>query len=54
MTTDMEKAEVLVAVLASVFIGKTGLKECRTPETRGKVWNKVDFTLVEEARLGTV
>ena len=51
VTNDVGKAEVLVAFLASVFSGKTGLKESHTPETTGKVWNKVDLTLVEEARL---
>lgn len=54
MTNDMEKAEVHVTVLALDFIDKTGLKESHTPETRGKVWNKVDLTLAEEARLGSV
>lgn len=43
VTNDMEKAEVLVAFLASVFIGKAGRKESHTPESRGEVWNKVDL-----------
>ena len=48
VTNDTEKAKVLSAAFTLVFTGKTGLQESQAPETRGKVWNKEDLTLVEE------
>lgn len=48
VTEDMEKAELLNAFLALVFIDKTSLQEPLTQETRVKECCKEDFPLVKE------
>lgn len=48
VTEDREKAEVLSALLPSVFTGKIDLQQPQVPETRGNVWSKDDLPLVEE------
>ena len=48
VTEAMEKGEMLNVIFASVFSSKTCLQESQVLETRGKVWSKEDFSLVEE------
>lgn len=47
-TENAEKAEILNASFASVFITKSRLQESWTQETREEVWRKEDFPLVDE------
>lgn len=47
VTNVLEKAEVLSVVFTSVFTCKTSLQEIQTPETQGKVWNKLGLPLAE-------
>lgn len=39
VTNDMEKAEVLNALFASVFTNETALLVSQGPETREKIWS---------------
>lgn len=42
MTKDMDKAKVLSAFFASVFMEMTTLQESQAPEPSGKTWNKAN------------
>lgn len=46
---DMEKMEVPQAFFALIFTRKTSLQESQVHETSGKVWNKAELLLMEEA-----
>lgn len=46
-TESMEKAELLDAFFALVFIGRISLLEFQALETSGKVWSNEDLASVE-------
>lgn len=48
VTNNMEKAEELNALFASVFTGNTCLQNSQVLETLGKVWSKETFSSAEE------
>lgn len=45
MTYSLEKAEILNAILNSVFPSKMDLQKSLAPEARVQVWNKEDLVL---------
>lgn len=47
MTKDVEKTDVLNAIFALVFTGKTGTAQSEALEMNGKIWSKEDLSLVE-------
>lgn len=44
-TEALEKAEVVTALFALVFTGKSSLRESQAFETNGKVWSKDELNL---------
>ena len=38
---DTEEAEIVNALFASVFTGKTGFQKYQIPEGRGKAWSRL-------------
>lgn len=51
MTKDAKKAELLSALFAFVFTGKTDLVESEVPEAREKAWSKEALPVMEEAQV---
>lgn len=51
MTKDIEKTDVLNAVFALVFTGKTSTAQSQALEMNGKIWSKEDLFLVEKDQI---